>query len=212
MNDDRSMLEQLQVARAPGPRSIHTHVSRPIVQQLVKADAHRVLELGCGDGWFSAALDRCGFVVTGLDRDESELRVAQQHYPHLRFHQGDAQQPLGLGLVGSFDAVVAVDLVDHVPQPRQLVATALSALKPGGLLVLTSNFHGYSKNLALALTGRLDSRWNPLTEHGRLKFFSRSTLLSLLDEFELRDIHFETAGRIPMFARAMLVSGRVPIA
>lgn len=209
MQNDRSMLEQLRTERAPGPRSIHRHVSQPIVQQLVKADAHKVLELGCGDGWFTAALDRCGFVAAGLEHDEGELRVARQHYPHLRFHQGDAQQPLGPGLVAGFDAVVAVDLLDHVPQPRQLVATALSALKPGGLLVLTSNFHGYSKNLALALTGRLDSRWNPLTAQGRLRFFSRSTLLSLLAEFELRDVHFETAGRIPMFARAMLVAGRV---
>jgi 2-polyprenyl-3-methyl-5-hydroxy-6-metoxy-1,4-benzoquinol methylase len=110
--------------------------------------------------------------------------------------------------IGRFDAVVAVDLVDHVPHPRRLVANALSALRPGGVLVLTSNFHGYSKNLALALAGRFDARWDPLTDDGRLKFFSRSTLVSLLAECGLEDLHFETAGRIPMFARTMLAAGR----
>jgi 2-polyprenyl-6-hydroxyphenyl methylase/3-demethylubiquinone-9 3-methyltransferase len=67
------------------------------------------------------------------------------------------------------------------------------------------------KNLALALTGRFDMRWDTLADYSRVKFFSRVTLLGLMSESGLRDIHFETIGRVPMFARAMLVSGRVPI-
>lgn len=210
MNHDRPLIDRLMTDRVPGPRGIHGHVTRPIVQQLVKAGAHSVLELGCGDGWFTSALDRCGFATTGLDRDEGHLAVARRHYPHLPFHAGDATHALDATLLGRFDAVMAIDLVDHVAHPRRLVSVALSALKPGGLLILTSNFHGYSKNLALALAGRFDARWDPLTDDGQLKFFSRSTLVSLLKDCGLGDIHFETVGRIPMFARAMLVAGRLP--
>lgn len=208
MKPDRPMIDRLIADRMPGPREIHSHVTRPIVEQLVKAGAHTVLELGCGDGWFTAALDRCGFAATGLDREESHLQVARHHYPHLKFHAGDAMHALDPELLAGFDAVIAIDLVDHVPHSRRLVSAALSALKPGGLLVLTSNFHGYSKNLALAFAGRFDSRWDPLTDEGQLKFFSRSTLTSLFKEFGLVELHFETVGRIPMFARAMLMSGR----
>lgn len=212
MKPDRPMIEQLR--REPeqaGPRSIHAHVTRPIVQQLVKAEAHTVLDLGCGSGWFSAALDRCGFAVTGVDNSEPSLRLAEQHHPHLRFHRLDVMQPLDVAFARCFDAVVAVDVIDHMLLPRKLIEAALAALKPGGLLIVTSNFHGYSKNLALALAGRFDSRWNPLLDHGKVKFFSRATLTSLLSEFELRDLHFETAGRIPMFARTMLVAARTPV-
>ncbi|MBT9523942.1 MAG: class I SAM-dependent methyltransferase [Rhizobacter sp.] len=209
MKADRSMIEQLRLeTEQPGPRSIHAHVTRPIVQQLVKAEAHTVLDLGCGSGWFSAALDRCGFAVTGVDHSEASLHLAQRHYPHLGFHRVDVMQPLGAGFAQRFDAVVAVDVIDHIPLPRKLIEAALAALKPGGLLVVTSNFHGYSKNLALALAGRFDSRWDPLLDDGKVKFFSRATLTSLLSEFDLHDLHFETAGRIPMFARTMLVAAR----
>jgi len=215
LKPDRPLIEQLQietgsgpVAQQPGPRLIHAHVTRPIVQQLVKAEAHHVLDLGCGNGWFTAALDRCGFAVTGVDHSEASLRIAKQHYASLAFHRVDAMQPLDSSLVQRFDAVVAIDVIDHVPLPRKLIEAALSALKPGGLLIVTTRFHGYTKNLALALTGRFDSRWDPLLDEGQVKFFSRATLMSLLSEFHLQDLHFETAGRIPMLARAMVISGK----
>ena len=165
-----------------------------------------MLDLGCGNGWFTGALDRCGFDVTGVDLNEAGLRLARQHHPGLRLVQMDVMGPLDPSLTMRFDAVVAIDLIDHVPLPRKLIEVALAALKPGGMLAVTSPFHGYAKNLALALGGRFDSRWDPLLDHGRMKYFSRSTLTSLLSEFDLHDLHFETVGRIPMFARSMLIS------
>jgi 2-polyprenyl-6-hydroxyphenyl methylase/3-demethylubiquinone-9 3-methyltransferase len=217
MKPDRPMIEQLMDAAAAGsptppigPRNIHAHVTRPIVQQLVAAEAHHVLDLGCGNGWFTDALSRCGFDVVGADVSPVDLRAARKHYPERRYHEVDVVRELDPSLCGRFDAVVAVHLIDHVPYPRRLLDTAMAALKPGGLLIVTSNFHGYSKNLALALAGRFDSRWDPLLDEGRMKFFSRSTLTSLLTEFDLQALHFQTVGRIPMFARAMLMSGRKP--
>ena len=193
-----------------GPRAIHTHITRPVVQQLVNAKAHTVLDLGCGNGWFTGALDRCGFDVTGVDNDEVVLCLARQFQPTLNLRQMDVMKPLDPTLAMRFDAVVAIDLIDHVQMPRKMIETALAALKPGGLLAITSPFHGYVKNLLLALGGRFDSRWDPLLDHGRMKFFSRATLTALLTEFDLRDLHFETIGRIPTFARSMLISVKTP--
>ena len=218
MSPDRPLTEQLWSHEESddhwpfhGPRDIHAHLTRPIVQQLVKADANRVLEFGCGNGWFSGALDRCGFEVTGVDVDTDGLREARQKYPSVRFQHLDVTQQPGSALPRGFDAVVAIDLIDHVTKPRNLVATAIAALKPGGLLVLSSPFHGYAKNLALAITGRFDLRWQALEDSGRLRFFSRHTLMSLMSEFDLSELQFETVGRIPMFARAMLVAARTPL-
>lgn len=194
-----------------GPRSIHAHVTRPIVEQLVHAAAHTVLDLGCGNGWFTQALARCGFDVLGVDHNEAVLRLARQQHPMVCFQQMDVTRALEPGLAQRFDAVVAIDLIDHLPLPRKLIETALVALKPGGLLIVTSSYYGYAKNLALALTGRFDARWDPLLDDGRVKFFSRATLTALLSEFELRELHFQTVGRIPMFARAMLISAKAPL-
>ena len=216
MSPDRPMTDQLLAEagarnrrHGDGPRAIHTHITRPVVQQLAKADAHTVLDLGCGNGWFTDALERCGFDVTGVDRDEAGLRLAREFHPNLRLRRMDVMEPLDPSLMQRFDAVVAIDLVDHVQSPRRLVETALAALKPGGLLTITSTFHGYAKNLVLALGGRFDARWETLLDDGRTRFFSQATLIALVREFELQDLHFETIGRIPMFARSMLVSGRL---
>lgn len=217
MSPDRPMTDRLWSDTASdvhwplhGPRSIHAHLTQPIVQQLVKANSHSVLDLGCGNGWFSGALHRCGFDMTGVDHSGAALREARQLYPEVPFRHMDATAPPDASLPPKFDAVVAIDLIDHVARPRQLIETAIAALRPGGLLVMTSTYHGYSKNLALALTGRFDARWEALLDQGRLKFFSRATLLTLMSEFALRDLHFETVGRIPIFARAMLVAATKP--
>jgi 2-polyprenyl-6-hydroxyphenyl methylase/3-demethylubiquinone-9 3-methyltransferase len=212
MSPDRPLTDRL-AREAPamgvehGPRRMHDHVTRPIVQRLNQAQAHSVLDLGCGDGWFTGALDRCGFDATGADRDPRRVAAAQLRYPHLRFQPLDAMQPFDRAQLPRFDAVVAIDLIDHVASPRRMIATALAALKPGGLLVLTAPYHGYAKNIALALAGRFDRHWDPLQDEGRLKFYSHATLTGLLSEFGLDDRRFETIGRIPPLARAMMVSG-----
>jgi 2-polyprenyl-6-hydroxyphenyl methylase/3-demethylubiquinone-9 3-methyltransferase len=204
------LLRQAQVrasrAELHGPRDIHDHLTRPIVQRLNLAGARQVLDLGCGDGWFTGALDRCGFDVCGIDADTERLAAARHRYPHLSFLQRDATQAIEIEPPTQFDAVVAVDVVDHVAQPRRLVGAALDVLRPGGMLVVTSPYYGYAKNLALALAGRFDRRWDPLLDDGRLKFFSRATLTALLASFALSDLRFQTIGRVPLFARAMILS------
>ena len=192
-----------------GPREIHSHVTRPIVVELSGAGAHSVLDLGCGNGWFSAGLHSCGFDVTGVDNSESGLRMATRRYPDIRFLRQDLMDELEPSLVGRFDAVIAIDTIDHLPLPRRLIQTALVALKPGGLLIVTSAYHGYVKNLLLALRGGFDEHLDPLRDHGRVKFFSRATLLALLAEFGLCEVRFQSVGRFPLLARAMLVSARV---
>ena len=217
MSPDRPLTDQLRSGKDEvdlwpdhGPRSIHAHLTRPIIQRLVEAEAHTVLDLGCGNGWFSGALDQCGFDVTGLDVNTEHLREARQKYPGIVFEQRDATEPIVRPPPAAFDAVVAIDVIDHVSRPRELLNTAVSLLRPGGVLVVSAPFHGYAKNLALALTGRFDARWEALAIGGRVKFFSRATLLQLLAGIELRGCRFDTVGRIPMFARAMVVSGCVP--
>ena len=83
---------------------------------------------------------------------------------------------------------------------------ALIALKPGGLLILTTPYHGYWKNLVLAITNSFDNHWHPLRDYGHIKFFSKSTMLSLFGEYALQNIQFQTVGRIPALARSMIVS------
>jgi 2-polyprenyl-3-methyl-5-hydroxy-6-metoxy-1,4-benzoquinol methylase len=201
-----------QAARTaePGPSDIHAHLTRPVIVQLDSFGARTVLDLGCGRGWFTEALVRCGFEATGADADAEHIAIASGAYPEVAFRCIDITQPLPADWRGRFDAVVAIELLDHVNQPRLALQQAIAALRPGGLLVSTVPFHGYVKNLGLALSDRLDLRWQALQEKGRLRFYSRHTLMALMAGSGLQELHFETIGRLPPIARSMLVAGKAP--
>ena len=169
-----------------------------------------MLDLGCGNGSFTAFLAASGFTVTGLDHSSTGIEIAARKHPHAEFAQHDLTQPLPAAYHGKYDAVVSVEVIEHLLLPRRLMENALKALKPGGLLILTTPYHGYWKNLALALTGKFDAHWHPLRDYGHVKFFSKSTILALFREFALQDIRFQTVGRIPVFARSMIISGIKP--
>ena len=193
-----------------GPSLVHAHLARPVVMQLDRSGARSVLDMGCGNGWFTEALARCGFDATGADISSSGIALATAAYPDVAFTLADATQLLPPELRGRFDAVVAIELLDHVTLPRDAVRQAMAALRPGGLFVTTVPFHGYLKNLGLAFSGRMDLRWQALQDHGRVKFYSKASLTTLLAEAGLQDMHFETIGRLPWIARSMLVAGRTP--
>lgn len=194
-----------------GPSANHAHVAKPVVVHLDKFGARSVLDLGCGNGWFTAALARCGFDAMGVDLSESGVRLATLAHPEVAFRRLDVTQPAEPDLCGQFDAVVAIELLDHVATPRNAIAHALQLLRPGGLLIASAPFHGYVKNVGLALSSRFDERWHALRDSGRVKFYSRQTFLTLLADCGLQDLHFETIGRVPLIARSMLVVGTKPM-
>ena len=112
----------------------------------------------------------------GVDSSESGIDIATGAHADIPFRRLDATLPLAADLRGRFDAVVAIEVLDHTPLPREMLRQAIAALRPGGLLVATVPFHGYVKNLGLALSARFDERWHALHDHGRVKFYSRRTL------------------------------------
>jgi len=190
-----------------GHTEVHKFIRAPILSLLRSHNASKVLDLGCGNGSFSGLLSSEGFDVTGIDHSLSGIEIAQEKLKGLSFRQHDILEPLSDSYRSQFDAVVSVEVIEHLLLPRKLMENALMALRPGGLFVLTTPYHGYWKNLALALTGKFDDHWHPLRDYGHIKFFSKRTIMELFQEFRLENIEFATVGRIPVFARSMIISG-----
>jgi hypothetical protein len=82
---------------------------------------------------------------------------------------------------------------------------ASGVLKPGGYLVLTTPYHGYFKNLALALLNKWDKHFTVLWHGGHIKFWSRATLTALLEQQGYAVVGFSGVGRIPYVWKSMVV-------
>lgn len=188
----------------------HQYLVPPVEKILKTAAAKTVLDLGCGNGALAGHLASIGYLVTGCDYSESGIERARVQHPGIPFFQHDVTEELPPMHHGGYDAVVSTEVIEHLLLPRKLMGNAFRALKPGGIFVASTPYHGYWKNLMLAMTNKFDDHWHPLRDYGHVKFFSRRTLTALFAETGFQNIGFITAGRIPALACSMLVCGTKP--
>lgn len=181
---------------------------RDILQSRLRPGS-TIMDLGCGNGATAGMLVEQGYAVTGVDPSTTGISVAEKAYPRAKFARRTAYDDLA-GEFGEFDAVVSLEIVEHCYWPRKFAGNVVALLRPGGLAVISTPFHGYWKNLALALAGKFDAHWSPLWDGGHIKFWSERTLRALLEEAGLVDIAFRRVGRIPALAKSMIAISRKP--
>jgi SAM-dependent methyltransferase len=169
----------------------------------------RLFELGCGNGSVANVLTRQGWDVTGVDPSTEGITQAKSQFPNLKLYEGSSNDDLA-GHYGRFHVVTSLEVVEHVYLPRHYAATLYSLLEPGGLAIVSTPYHGYWKNLALAFTGRMDAHFTALWDYGHIKFWSMKTLGTLLGEAGFVDIRFHRLGRIPVLAKSMVAVARKP--
>jgi SAM-dependent methyltransferase len=106
------------------------------IPHLPPLEGLRVLEIGCGRGGFSRYLASNGADLVAADFSPAAVEMAA------RGLDGDVVVADIEAIpfeAGSFDLVVSLDTIEHVPNPTRAVAELTRVLKPGGKLVLTTN-------------------------------------------------------------------------
>ena len=196
------------------PRYHHAYLVSPLLEMLAalqKASPHRqlrVLDLGCGNGSLSHVIAQHGCAVTGIDTSAAGIAIARQSFPECEFIQADIYELPDTDTLGSFDIVLAIEVIEHLLYPKELARSAKKCLKPGGRLIISTPYHGYLKNLVLAVSGKLDNHFTVLWDNGHIKFFSVATLTTLLKTEGYTDINFRFAGRLPYLWKSMLCSSK----
>jgi 2-polyprenyl-3-methyl-5-hydroxy-6-metoxy-1,4-benzoquinol methylase len=182
----------------------------PVIEREVKdhpfarhSPSLRAFDLGCGSGATAAMLAGLGFEVTGIDPSESGINLAKCAYRQCRFEVGSAYDDLA-GKYGRFPLVVSLEVIEHCYDPRRFARTLFDLVEPRGIALVSTPYHGYLKNVALALAGKLDQHFTALWDGGHIKFFSMNTLGQLLTEAGFKDVRFVRVGRIPPLAKSMI--------
>jgi len=142
-----------------------------------------ILDIGCGGGLMAEPLARLGASVTGADAAEGNIRVASLHA---------AQQELpidyrattseALAAEGhSYDVVMALEIVEHVAEPSEFIATCRDLVRPGGMLI-QSTLNRTARSFGAAIIGaEWVMRWLPKGTHDWRRFITPEELAAMTE-------------------------------
>jgi 2-polyprenyl-3-methyl-5-hydroxy-6-metoxy-1,4-benzoquinol methylase len=147
----------------------------------------RILDVGCSGGFFLKAAQDAGWQVEGVELNPATAAVARRTLGAEVHNLPLEKCPLP---EEGFEAITAWDVIEHLSDPRVLLEAAWRALKPGGLLGLsTPNHRGLFPRLSL-LAASFTGVWPHPTPPLHLYQFSATSLLSLLHRqgFEVKRV------------------------
>jgi 2-polyprenyl-3-methyl-5-hydroxy-6-metoxy-1,4-benzoquinol methylase len=163
-----------------------------------------VLDVGCGDGRFAAALAERGVGVLAADVAQEPLRRALARNAALQtlLLDPDGSWPLA---DASFDVVWAGEVIEHVADTARWLSEVRRVLRSGGRLLLSTPSLSRAALLASALSGStFAARFEPRSDH--LRFYNAATLTELLASFSFQEIRVRTYGPVSSSRRWLLAS------
>lgn len=177
---DPALLSQAAGLRAARAGLYHAFIDyygqcREDVLPYVPASVREVLEIGCGRGATGAMLrERIGCRVTGVEQNPVVAEAARANLD--RVVQGDAA---AIEWDGAYDAVIALELLEHLPEPEPFLRKIRGAVRRGGRIVLSVPNAGHYAVVADLLAGRWDYLPIGLLCYTHVRFFTRRTLEDL---------------------------------
>ena len=138
----------------------------------------RILDIGCGAGILSEPLARLGAQMVGVDPSEENIAVAAAHAEEsgltIDYRATTAEALAEAGEI--FDVVLAMEVVEHVTDVKEFIATCAAMVKPGGLMI-AATLNRTLKSFAFAIVGaEYVLRWLPRGTHQWDKFVTPNEL------------------------------------
>ncbi len=150
----------------------------------------RILDIGCGGGLLSEPMARLGAEVVGADAAERNIPVAQVHAEQsgltIDYRHTTAEAMADAG--EQFDAVLNMEVVEHVADPLAYLTACQKLLRPGGIHIC-STINRNTKSFAMAIVGaEYVMRWLPKGTHEWHKFITPDELYDLLKNAGLEPV------------------------
>lgn len=156
-----------------------------------------LLDIGCGGGLLSEPAARLGFAVTGIDAGEKTVEVARLHADRSGLAI-DYRCATPETLTEQYDVVMAMEVIEHVPDVGTFLQAVADRLKPGGAFV-GATLNRTPQSFALAILGaEYVLRWLPVGTHDWKKFVRPSEFAAHLRRVDIAAKSFEGVRFAPL--------------
>jgi len=111
------------------------------VRKFVELKGKKVLDVGCGGGVFSESMAANGADVTAIDLAQESLEVAKLHLyeSHMKInYKNQSVEDFAIENPDTFDVIVCMEMLEHVPDPQSIIEACSKILKAGGWLFLST--------------------------------------------------------------------------
>jgi 2-polyprenyl-3-methyl-5-hydroxy-6-metoxy-1,4-benzoquinol methylase len=153
------------------------------------ARSGRLLDLGCAYGFFLKEA-RSHFETFGIEL--AEHAAASCREAGLNVLSGVANET-NMEQIGKVDVITMFDVIEHLPQPREVLARCYRYLKPGGVIVITTG------DFASIVARWAGAKWRLMTPPQHLWYFTKESLRRTSSQFSLSMEHFDhPAKRVPL--------------
>ncbi|SLN57575.1 Ubiquinone biosynthesis O-methyltransferase [Roseivivax jejudonensis] len=160
-----------------------------------------VLDIGCGGGLMSEPMARLGAHVTGIDAGAANIAAARTHAEAQELtidYRAGTAEALSEG-EARFDTVLAMEIVEHVPDPDAFVATAARLVAPGGLLIVSTVNRTARAFAAVIVGAEWVLRWLPRGTHDWNRFIRPDELEGMMTAGGLSPV--DRKGMVPDLAK-----------
>lgn len=158
----------------------------------------KILDLGAGEGALSARLSDLGFQVTAADKDQDNFKCMQANFSRINFDSPEEVAKFVAQHEEEFDAVLGIEVIEHVQDQWQYVRQLMRMAKKGGLVLITTpNTASWISRLLFFFTGRFHQFADGDLSYGHINPISPWELELILRESGASQVSILPSGTLP---------------
>ena len=158
------------------------------------------LDIGCGNGYLTKKISNYFEQSVGIDISKSAISQAKKNYNgKIKFYRKKISN-----INKKFNFITIIEVIEHLYSPDDFLKKLSLVADNKTTILITTPYHSFVKNLMIILLGKFDNHFNPLWEHGHIKFFTKKSLKELCERnnFIVKKIFY--SGRVYPISKSII--------